>query len=349
MSTPTSLRLGARRSPLAVVQAEYIADLLRADGHEVEIVGIISDGDTDRRALTEIGGTGVFAAAVRARLLDGSIDLAVHSLKDLPVAAHPGLVVAAMPARERVNDVLVGRPISEWTNDTLVGTGSPRRQAQLAALVSAHGVTPRFLPVRGNVDTRLNLVATGEVEATVLAHAGLARLGKIPGGAPTAPDTMLDTTSGTPVRIAELALDQMLPAPGQGSLAVECRDDDHVRALLARLDDPATRAAVTAERAFLATLEAGCLAPVGAFARVEDDLLALDVAVADAAGGLVRLHDTAALPGWATDPAEWAGPDRLDDAARHLGHRLAERVLERLDGNRLGGPIDPPYRASEVS
>ncbi|MGJ6979901.1 hydroxymethylbilane synthase [Aestuariimicrobium soli] len=313
----TTFTLGARRSPLAVVQAEYVADLLRAAGHTVDVVGITSEGDTDRRALTEIGGTGVFAAAVRARLLDGSIDLAVHSLKDLPVAPQPGLVVAAIPARERVNDVLVGRPIDEWTNDTVVGTGSPRRQAQLAALAAVRGLTPQFVSVRGNVDTRLNLVADrdaslGGVDATLLARAGLARLGKVPaeGHLPAT----IATTAGPDVPLRELTLDEVLPAPGQGALAVECRESaTTVLAALSALDDAPTRAAVTAERAFLATLEAGCLAPVGAWARSEQGLLTLDVAVADASGALVRDRETG------------------DDPAL-VGSRLAERVLARLDG-----------------
>ncbi|CAI9405263.1 MULTISPECIES: hydroxymethylbilane synthase [Aestuariimicrobium] len=324
------IHLGARRSPLAVVQAEYIAGLLRGRGHEVTLVGITSEGDTDRRALTEIGGTGVFAAAVRARLLDGSIDLAVHSLKDLPVAPHPGLVVAATPTRERVNDVLVGRPIDEWDDATVVGTGSPRRQAQLAALAADRGIAPTFVSVRGNVDTRLNLVtvdddhapATGQpaVHATVLARAGLARLGKVPAEGPLPAD--LGTTSGATVRLTELGLDQVLPAPGQGALGVECREsDERIRRLLADLDDPATRAAVTAEREFLATLEAGCLAPVGAWAHVDGEELELQVCVADN-GGLVRLQGRA--------------PWRDSTRHRHLGQDLAETVLSRLDGSRPG-------------
>jgi hydroxymethylbilane synthase len=237
---------------LALAQATAVADRLRALGHDVELVPITTFGDRSEHALTTIGGTGVFAAAIRRALLSGDVDLAVHSLKDLPTAPEPGLTVAAIPAREDPRDVLVARDgltLGELPAGSVVGTGSPRRAAQLLAL----GLGLDVVPVRGNVDTRLGLVASGQVDAVVLARAGLLRIG----------------------RLAEVTetLDplQMLPAPGQGALAVECREDrDDVRSVLAALDDDDTRVCVTAERALLAALEAGCTAPVGALGEVVD-------------------------------------------------------------------------------
>ena len=248
----TALRLGTRRSTLALAQATAVADRLRALGHDVELVPITTFGDRSEHALTTIGGTGVFAAAIRRALLDGDIDLAVHSLKDLPTAPEPRLVVAATPAREDPRDVLVARDgltLGELPAGSVVGTGSPRRAAQLLAL----GLGLEVVPVRGNVDTRLELVHSGAVDAVVLARAGLARIGRL--------DAATETLDPL----------QMLPAPGQGALAVECREDrDDVRSALAVLDDADTRVCVTAERALLAALEAGCTAPVGALGEVAE-------------------------------------------------------------------------------
>ncbi len=244
------IRLGTRRSALATTQAGWVADRLRALGHRVEMVEITTFGDTSTAPLATIGGTGVFATAIRQALIRGEIDLAVHSLKDLPVAPEPGLVVAAIPVREDPRDALVARDnltLGELPAGSVVGTGSPRRAAQLAAL----GLGLRVEPVRGNVDTRLRLVHDGTCDAVVLAKAGLARLGRLD-------------------EVTEL-LDplQMLPAAGQGALAVECREDrTDVVAAVAPLDDADTRACVAAERALLAGLEAGCTAPVGALAEV---------------------------------------------------------------------------------
>ena len=248
MSTP--LRLGTRRSALATTQSGHVADALRSLGHEVELVPVVTEGDVSRAPLATLGGTGVFAAALREALVRGEIDLAVHSLKDLPTAPHPDLVVAAVPPREDPRDAVVtadGRALSELGSNARVGTGSPRRAAQLRAL--GWGLVPQ--DVRGNVDTRLRLVTEGTVDAVVLAHAGLRRL-------------------GLAERVSEV-LDpiQMLPAPGQGALAVECRADRaDLRQTLARLDDADTRACVEAERGVLAVLEAGCSAPVGALAEI---------------------------------------------------------------------------------
>ena len=247
---PLTIRLGTRRSALATAQAGMMADRLRALGHIVEMVEITTAGDTSTASLSTIGGTGVFAAAIRQGLLLREIDIAVHSLKDLPVAPEPGLVIAAVPVREDPRDALVARDgltLGELPAGSVVGTGSPRRRAQLAALGLGLAVTD----IRGNVDTRISLVHSGSCDAVLLARAGLSRLGRL--------DEV--TESLDPL--------QMLPAPGQGALAIECRADrpDLIEAL-APLDDPDTRACVTAERALLAALEAGCTAPVGVLAEV---------------------------------------------------------------------------------
>lgn len=315
------IRIGARRSPLAVAQAEWVAARLSAAGHQCQLVGIESLGDVDRRRLTEIGGTGIFATAVREQLAAGRIDVAVHSMKDLPVAPAPGLDVAAIPAREDVRDVLVGLAPEQWRHGTVVGTGSPRRQVQLEALARAHGVNISVVPVRGNVDTRLGLVTQGQMDATVLAAAGLLRLGRLDAG------QLEPGTGSQPVRVGDvpatvLSLDQVLPAAAQGALAIECRaDDDLVRAALADIDDADTRAAVTAERQMLATLEAGCLAPVGAHAHVTGGELTLAAVVgAQSALGDPLLRDS--LTGPASGPAE-------------VGRALAERLLPLLDEKKL--------------
>jgi hydroxymethylbilane synthase len=246
------IRLGTRRSALATAQATLVAEALRGLGHEVELVPIVTTGDVNRAPLEQIGGTGVFVSALRDALLSGAIDIAVHSLKDLPTAPVDGLVIGAVPVREDPRDVLIARDgltLGELPSGAVVGTGSPRRVAQLDAL----GLGLELTGIRGNVDTRIGLVAEGKVDAVVLARAGLSRLG----------------------RLAEVTetLDpiQVLPAPGQGALGIECRAGDTVvLAALAPLEDSATRAAVTAERQMLATLEAGCTAPVGALAEVVD-------------------------------------------------------------------------------
>ncbi|RLV56328.1 hydroxymethylbilane synthase [Aeromicrobium phragmitis] len=250
----TTLRLGTRGSELAVTQSSHIADRLRAEtGVEVELVTISTLGDRSSAPLTTFGGQGVFVAAVREALAAGEVDLAVHSLKDLPTAPDPRLALAAIPVREDPRDALVARDgltLGELPSGARIGTGSPRRVSQLNAL----GLGVETVPLRGNVDTRLGKVTSGELDAVVLARAGLSRLGRV--------DVVTEAID--PI--------QMLPAPGQGALACECRvDDDATIRLLAVLDDPATRAAVTAERSLLATLEAGCSAPVGALAEIVND------------------------------------------------------------------------------
>lgn len=247
----STLRLGTRRSPLAMAQSTMVAQRLRAAGHDVDLVPVTTDGDRDQETpLRELGGTGVFVSALRAALLDGSVDLAVHSLKDLPTAAAEGLTLAAVPTREDPRDVLVARDgltLGELPVGARVGTGSPRREAQLNAL----GLGLTVSPLRGNIDTRLAHVRDGRLDGVVLAAAGLRRLGR----------SEVITEALDPI--------QMLPAPGQGALAVEIRSDDPITlAAVSPLDDADTRACVEAERALLSALEAGCSAPVGALAEV---------------------------------------------------------------------------------
>ncbi len=237
------LRLGTRGSTLAVTQSTHVADALRALGHEVELVRITTRGDKLRGSLTAVAGMGVFAAELRTALLEGRCDFAVHSLKDLPVERTPGLVVAAIPEREDPRDALCARDDLRFQRLPVggrVGTGSPRRVAQL------RGIRPdlEYVDIRGNIETRLSRVAPDDLDAVVLAAAGLNRL-------------------GLEARITELL--DILPSPGQGALALECRfEDSQVREVLAALDDPDTRMAVTAERALLKALGGGCAAPIGA-------------------------------------------------------------------------------------
>jgi hydroxymethylbilane synthase len=251
--TDRPIRLGTRRSALALAQSRGVADgITAASGRAVELVEITTYGDRSPEALATIGGSGVFVGALRDALLAGDIDVAVHSYKDLPTTPADGLVVAAIPEREDARDALVARnnwTLAELAPGTRVGTGSPRRTAQLRAL--GYGLDVE--PIRGNVDTRLRKVAHGEIDAVVLAYAGLARLGR----------------RGEATEILDPV--QMLPAPAQGALAVECRAEDPVTIdLLSDLDDTPSRAAVTAERALLAALEAGCSAPIGALAEIAE-------------------------------------------------------------------------------
>ena len=267
------MRIGARTSPLARIQADQVAALLRARGFETEFVGITTTGDVDQRSLTQIGGTGVFVGAVREALYDRRIDVAVHSLKDLPTAPADELEIAANPPREDSRDVLVGRTLDTLRDGDRIGTGSPRRAIQLAELADRLGVALEVVEVRGNVDTRLGKAASGDVAAVVLAAAGLRRLGRLEPVQLSECDKCandgLTTVKGLPAQV--MSVDEMIPAPGQAVLALEIHESlsqtqkDAIRAL----DDPAARAESLVERAFLATLEAGCTAPVGARAVLE--------------------------------------------------------------------------------
>ena len=271
MSSRT-LRLGTRASALATTQAQLIADLIHSEtGTDVELVIVSTTGDRDQTTpLANLGGQGVFVAALREAVVSGEVDFAVHSLKDLPTTPDPRLTLAAIPRREDPRDAVVARDnltLGELPVGSTIGTGSPRRVSQINAL----GLGLDVVPIRGNVDTRIGKVRSGELDAVVVALAGLKRLGR----ADEATE-LLD-----PLLV--------LPAPGQGALACECRvDDDETSHQLARLDDTETRCAVTAERSLLATLEAGCSAPVGALADVamgdDGDELWLRAVVADLSG-----------------------------------------------------------------
>lgn len=301
-----ALRLGTRASLLARTQSEQVAAVVRAHtGREVELVEVRTEGDVSRAPLATIGGTGVFVSALREALLRGEVDFAVHSLKDLPTAPADGIALAAVPTREDSRDALVARDgltLGELPAGARVGTGSPRRVAQLEAL----GLGLEIQGLRGNVDTRLGRVTSGDLDAVILAHAGLARLGRA--------ETI--TESLDPF--------QMLPAPGQGALAVECRADDEalVAQLAAALEDPATRAAVVAERTLLAELEAGCSAPVGALAEVVEGeegeelwlravALSLDGALAVRRSGTGPVGDAAGL-------GRRVAAEMIDDGAARL-------------------------------
>ncbi|MGY1732267.1 hydroxymethylbilane synthase [Geodermatophilus sp. SYSU D01045] len=259
MTTPSTstatrtLRLGTRASQLARTQSQTVADAITAaSGVPVELVHISTEGDRSAAAIAQLGGTGVFVTAIRKALLEGTVDVAVHSYKDLPTAPEPGLVLAAVPPREDPRDALVARDgltLGELPAGARVGTGAPRRVAQLRAL----GLGLEVVPIRGNVDTRMARVVPGDLDAVVLARAGLARLGRL-----AAVTETLDPL-------------QVLPAPAQGALAVECRaGDERTLELLAPLDDAGTRACVLAERTTLAALEAGCSAPVAAYAELAE-------------------------------------------------------------------------------
>ncbi|MEU0079492.1 hydroxymethylbilane synthase [Micromonospora tulbaghiae] len=244
------LRLGTRGSALAMAQSGHVAEALTAaTGRPVELVEVVTAGDRSTAPVQRLG-VGVFVSALRDALTAGEIDFAVHSYKDLPTAAAPGLHVAAVPPRQDPRDALVatnGRTLAELPPGARVGTGALRRIAQLHAL----GMQLEVTPIRGNVDTRLGRVLgpDADLDAVVLARAGLNRIGRA--------DVITETLDPM----------LMLPAPAQGALAVECRaDDQDVVELLALLDHEPSRAAIIAERALLATLEAGCSAPVAAYA-----------------------------------------------------------------------------------
>ena len=299
-STTATLRLGTRASQLARTQSQAVADALTAAGGvPVELVHISTEGDRSAVAIAQLGGTGVFVTAIRRALIEGTVDVAVHSYKDLPTAPEPGLVIAAVPPREDPRDALVARDrltLGELPAGARIGTGAPRRMAQLRAL----GLGLDVVPIRGNVDSRMARVVPGDLDAVVLARAGLARLGRL-----DAVTEVLDPL-------------QVLPAPAQGALAVECRaGDERTLQLIAALDDPGARAAVLAERTTLAALEAGCSAPVAAHAELAegDDGLELYLRAS-----VTAIDGSDGVRGSLTGP--------VGDAER-LGRELAADLLDR--------------------
>jgi hydroxymethylbilane synthase len=305
------LRLGSRRSPMAIAQSGDVARLVtERTGRRVEIVGVTTHGDVSAEQLTQIGGTGVFVSALRESLLRGEVDFAVHSLKDLPTGTAPGITLAAIPARDDPRDALVGRDggkLADLPPGARIGTGSPRRAAQLSVLRS--DVT--CVPIRGNANTRLAKVRDGELDAVVLAYAGLARIGQ------------------TELVSEIFETDSMVPAPGQGALAVECRADDaQLARLLATIEHPVARAAVTAERSLLAALEAGCSAPVGAYAvgLAGTDRLHLDAVVLGVRPGTEQPGAIDGSTASVTMVVRERGEASAADAAR-LGRELAEQML----------------------
>lgn len=287
------LRLGTRASPLARWQAEWVAGQLTQRGVAVELVPITTQGDVKAGPLGQIGGQGLFTKEIQRALLANEVDVAVHSCKDLPTEPVEGLAIAAVPERETTHDVLVCSLASSVTAlppAARLGTGSLRRKAQLLA------VRPDLVieDIRGNVESRLAKVANQEFDAIVLALAGLRRLG-------------LERP-----QVHVIPQDIMLPAVGQGALAIEAREEDTVtRALLASLNHAPSQQAIIAERSLLAALRGGCLAPVGAFARIDADALLLD-AVVLSHDGSQRLHASSAS---------------LPTQAQELGARVAAELL----------------------
>jgi hydroxymethylbilane synthase len=265
---------------MAMAQSGQVAQLItQRTGRPVELIGVTTLGDVSRAQLTQIGGTGVFVSALREALLGGEVDLAVHSLKDLPSGPAAGIRLAAVPPRDDPRDALVARDgakLADLRPGASIGTGSPRRASQLLALRG----DLRCVPIRGNAGTRLGKVTGGELDAVVLACAGLARIGYL----------------NAVTQVFEP--DEMLPAPGQGALAVECRDSEpELAALLEAVSDPASMAATTAERSLLEALEAGCSAPVGAYAAGTDQLRMQAAVISPDGSRVLRVHGTAAAAG----------------------------------------------------
>ena len=296
------LRIGTRSSALALWQADRVRRELEKESVDVEIVHIKTAGDRNRNdAIVNLGAEGVFAKEIQLALLDRRIDLAVHSLKDLPVDPVPGLFFAATLDREDVSDVFVsgkyGDP-GDLPRGARVGTGSLRRRCQLAYRL--RGKEIRIDDLRGNVETRLKKLDAGDYDAVILAAAGLKRLG----------------FGGRITDARRLAPPEFLPAPGQGALGLECRADDGAALeLLRKVNRRDNYAAVTAERAFLSALRGGCIAPIGAYARFENGRLTLDGRILSLDGS--RQYDV-----------RLAGEPGLDpDAARRLGQTAAERIV----------------------
>jgi hydroxymethylbilane synthase len=290
------IRIGTRASALALAQARTVGEALRAHGHAVEIVPMRTEGDRLAGArLAAIGGKGLFVREIEDALLAGTVDVAVHSLKDLPAELPDGLLLAAFPSREDPRDVVVSRSpggLKALEPRSVVGTSSPRRRA----LVLACRPDVTVEPLRGNVDTRLRKLEDGTCDATILAAAGLRRLGL------------------TPSHAEALDVDEFVPAVGQGVLGVQARvDDARVAAALATLDDPATRACAVAERSFLARLGASCVTPVAAHASSDGEQVVLRALVISE-DGVAQLRERGTAPRGEADA---------------LGRRIAESLLAR--------------------
>lgn len=295
-----TLRIATRKSPLALWQAEHVAELLEAIGVASKLVPMVSGGDTDMRPIDGTRQVGLFTKRIQQALLDDEADVAVHSLKDLPTEVNDRLALAAVPQREVVFDSLISK--QAWTLEDLppsarVGTGSRRRAAQL------WNQRPdlKIEPIRGNVQTRLSKLDAGEFDAILLAEAGIVRL-----------EMDLSRTQFT--------MDQMLPAPGQGALGIEVRSDDQEAAeAIESLNDSPTRAAVTAERSLLSSLHGGCLAPIAAFAEVQEGKLSMR-AVALSQDGKERIDEQHEV---AFDANDWP------TAANELASEVSQRMIDQ--------------------
>ena len=295
------LRIATRQSPLALWQAEHVAQQLDNVGVASELVPLVSRGDVDMAPIDGTRQVGMFTKRIQQALLDDEGDVAVHSLKDLPTEVDSRLHLVATPQRETVCDSLVsehGWGLDDLPEGARVGTGSRRRGAQL------RNQRPdlQILPIRGNVQTRLSKLEAGEYDAIILAEAGVVRL-------------KLHSLTRT-----KLSLEQMLPAPGQGALGIEIRSDDaDARTAVGPLDDPSTRAAVTAERVLLAELHGGCLAPIAAFASVEDDHLLLRSVVLSS-DGHQRLEESGSV--------RWNHQDPIG-CGTEIAFEISKRLIDR--------------------
>src|SRR5579872_136934 len=311
-----ALRIGSRGSQLALWQANHIASLLKANGHHVEIEIIRTTGDKIADiALSQVGTKGMFTKEIEEALAEGRVHLAVHSLKDLPTEVTPGFELAAITRREDPRDVLLSRDhrgLNQLPQGARVGTSSLRRQAQLRALrpdLEIH-------PLRGNVDTRLRKLESGEFDAIILAAAGLRRLGR------------------TELVREFIPAEIMCPAAGQGALGIEVREGDaETRQHLEFLNDPAARAATSCERALLNRLGGGCQVPIGAFAELLQGRLHLNAIVADPDGTKLLRE---AREGDINDP------EKLGNAVGEtLLRRGGDEILEAVYGRRLAVPPQP--------
>lgn len=299
---PPQLRIGTRGSELALAQAHKVRDQLQdlhAEALSVEVEIIRTTGDTKQGPLAEIGGEGVFTAELERALIDGRVDLAVHSLKDLPTQLHPDLALVATPQRADVRDVLItsdGRSLEDLPHNASIGSGSLRRQCQMLALRP----DVRFVPIRGNIGTRIAQATEGVVDAVILAAAGLHRLGL------TAEISSYFDTS------------QMLPAPGQAALGLEMRGDCRLVDWVEPLNHAPALASVNAERSFLQTLGGGCRAPIASWGRVVSDELHLD--------GLVGSTDGAHM----IRDSVVGSPDESEEAAKRLASQLTNQGAQSL-------------------